>query len=80
LEDRVPQLTLYVDETTAQKIRARAAASGVSLSRWVADLVQERTATQWPAEVVALAGQWREAPDAKELRDVQGSDLPREAW
>lgn len=44
----MPQLTLYVDETTARKIRACAAASGVSLSRWVADLVQARTAAQWP--------------------------------
>lgn len=76
----MPQLTLYVDETTARKIRACAAASGVSLSRWVADLVQARTAAQWPAEVVALAGCWGDAPDAKQLRDVQVSDLPREAW
>lgn len=74
------QLTLYVDEETAKKIRGSAAAAGVSLSRWVADLVRGRTATQWPPDVAALAGSWQEAPDPLLLRDVAASDVPREAW
>ena len=52
------QLTLYIDDETAVRMRTAANAAGVSFSRWVADLVRQRTQTTWPAEVVALAGAW----------------------
>jgi hypothetical protein len=52
----------------------------MSLSRWVAELIRARTATQWPDSVVRLAGAWSDAPSAEALRGGEGEDLPREPF
>lgn len=76
----MPRLNLYVDDSTHQTIEAAATAAGVSRSKWVSNLVQERIAGEWPPEVLALAGAWKDFPDAGELRKGYGTDLPREAF
>jgi len=39
-----------------------------SVSRWVADLVENRTRVAWPPEARQLAGAWPDFPDLQELR------------
>jgi hypothetical protein len=73
------QLTLYLDAETEEKLKAAAKAAGVSQSRWVADLIREKTATRWPESVARLAGAWTDFPTAEEIRAGLGEDLPREA-
>jgi hypothetical protein len=48
------------------------------MSAWLAQLVKERTRTEWPREVAALAGAWRDLPGAEELREGQPDDVMRE--
>ncbi len=72
------QITLYIDEETLSRVRAAAEAAGMSMSAWLTKLARDRTRTDWPPEVAALAGSWRSMPLAEELRDGQGVDLPRE--
>jgi hypothetical protein len=72
------QVTIYMDEETAERARAAARADGVSLSRWIARLIQERTESRWPEEVKALAGAWGDLPTAEELRSAAGDDAERE--
>lgn len=72
------QVTLYMDEDTLGRMRAAAKAAGLSMSAWLAQLVRERTRTEWPREVVALVGAWRDAPSAEELRGEPSADVPRE--
>lgn len=74
----MPQLNLYIDEPTTQRIRRAAKASGMSLSRWVATVLAEKTASQWPEEVLALAGAWKDFPDTEEIRAGDGVDVARE--
>lgn len=73
------QVTLYMDAETIARMRAAADAAGLSMSAWLAQLVRERTRTEWPREVAALTGAWRELPTAEELRVGQPSDTAREA-
>ena len=75
---KMPQLNLYVDETTHDRIRRAAKAAGMSLSRWVATVVTEKTADQWPDDVLALAGTWKDFPSLEEIRAGGGSDASRE--
>lgn len=75
----MPQLNLYVDEATHSRIKRAAKAAGVSLSAWVAGLVRERTADQWPPEVLALQGAWKDFPSQEELRTGYGEDTCRES-
>lgn len=73
------QITLYLDEETESKMRAAAEATGVSLSKWVANLIRQWTATDWPASVAELAGAWKDLPTAEDLRKDTPRDIPREA-
>jgi hypothetical protein len=68
-----------MDEDTPARVRAAAAAADVSMSAWLAQLVRERTRTEWPREVAALAGAWRSLPTAEELRREHPADIAREA-
>ncbi|HBL31382.1 MAG TPA: CopG family transcriptional regulator [Acidobacteria bacterium] len=72
------QLTLYLDAETESRMKAAAKASGVSLSRWVAGLIREKTANRWPDSVAQLAGAWADFPTAEEIRAGLGEDAPRE--
>ena len=72
------QITLYLDDDTAERMRAAAEAAGVSLSRWVAELIRRKVTTEWPTGVVELAGAWPDLPLASELRDLSQADARRE--
>jgi hypothetical protein len=72
------QVTLYLDAETEARMKEVAGAAGVSESRWLADLIREKTANEWPPSVAALASTWSDMPTAEELRQSQGKDVPRE--
>jgi hypothetical protein len=80
LEAAMGQVTLYLDADTEEKMKTAAKAAGVSQSRWMSDLIRDKTATEWPARVVQLAGAWAEEdfPSLEEIRKGVPSDLPRE--
>jgi hypothetical protein len=71
------QVTLYLDEDTAEKVKKAARQAGLSRSRWLVRLVQERTATEWPQAVKDLAGAWADLEPAKGLRRRTGRDARR---
>jgi hypothetical protein len=72
------QVTLHMDDETMARMRGAAAAAGLWMSAWLAQLVQERSRTAWPHEVAALAGAWRDLPGAEELRAGRPDDDVRE--
>ena len=72
------QVTIYLDDAAERRVKAAARKAGVSVSRWVADLVENRTRTEWPAEVLELAGAWPDFPDPEELGAQIGEDQRRE--
>ncbi len=74
----MPQLNLYVDKSTHTRIKRAAKAAGMSLSKWVATVVTEKTAAQWPAEVLALAGTWKDFPSLEVIRAGDGQDATRD--
>lgn len=78
VEVPMAQVTLYMDDDTMARMRAAAEAAGLSMSAWLAQLVKERTRTEWPREVAALAGAWRDLPGAEKLREAQPEDTARE--
>lgn len=72
------QVTIYLDAETESKVRKIVKKKGISKSRWIADLIREKTDTIWPQEIKQLAGQWTDLPDAKEIRRAAGTDAKRE--
>ena len=63
------QVTIYLDDETAELMRKSAKSAGLSMSAWLAQLVREKTASTWPADVRELAGAWAddEIPMAEQL-------------
>jgi hypothetical protein len=72
------QVTLYLDPDTETRMKTAAKAAGVSQSRWVAELIRQKTVTEWPDSVARLAGAWADFPTAEEIRAGLGNDVPRE--
>ncbi len=73
------QITLYLEDDTARKLRTAAETSGISVSSLVAGLIRRRIAAEWPGYVARLAGAWTDFPTGEEIRAGQPEDLSRES-
>lgn len=74
------QVTIYLEDDLAKKMRERAKGEGISQSQWIARLIEERLEHSWPTSFKALAGAWPDFPEAEALRKDQGHDHPRELF
>ena len=50
----------------------------MAVSRWVADVIRERTQMEWPPDVRKLAGAWSDFPSLSNLRKAAAADSARE--
>ena len=64
-------VTIYLDDEAETRVQEAAEANGVAVSRWVAELIREKTAAEWPESVRQLAGAWPDFPDAETLRHTR---------
>ena len=75
------QVTIYLEREVENKLKAAARASKLSVSKWVATIIQEKIFTEWPENVVKLAGSWKDDfPTLEEIRSTQGTDVIREKF
>ncbi len=72
------QVTIYLDAATETKLNAFIGQQGVSKSKWIADLIREKTSSIWPESIVQLAGAWSDMPSAEKIRNSMGDDVERE--
>ena len=73
------QITIYLDSETEKKMTDAIKKSGKSKSKWIADLIREKTAGSWPENIINLAGAWSDLPTAEEIRKKMGRDVKRES-
>jgi len=68
----MPQLHFYVSEEVAEKLRRRAEADGLSLSKYLASVVSQEVADGWPDGYFEQAlGSWvGEFPATEDLPPV----------
>ncbi len=72
------QLTIYIDNEIEKKVTNMVKKSGMSKSKWIAELIREKTANSWPDSVIQLAGSWKDMPTAEAIRKNMGRDADRE--
>lgn len=66
----MPQLHFYVPDQIADRIRQQAAAAGMSISQYLADVVKRELRPDWPAGFFKeVVGGWQGEPF---VRPVQG--------
>ena len=73
------QVTIYIDNETEESMNAAVKASGISKSKWVAQVIREKAGAKWPQEAKALAGQWQDLPMVEDIRQTV-ADSERELF
>ena len=73
------QVTIYLDSEGEKRLNSMAKSSGMSKSKWISNLIKEKTANSWPENVAKLAGAWSDMPTAEEIRKNMGRDADRES-
>ncbi len=74
------QVTIYLDNEIENKMKTSAKTSNLSVSKWIANIIKEKISTEWPQDVVKLAGSWKEDfPSLEEIRSTHVVDSNREA-
>jgi hypothetical protein len=72
------QITLYLDEATQTLVEQASLASGLSKSRWVAEMIQRYAHHEWPVECLELAGKFPDFPLCDDLNlPPPAADAPR---
>lgn len=61
-EVSISKIMLYLDDETEVLLRNCAQSAGLSNSEWVANLIRQNAKTQWPAEILQLAGTFPDFP------------------
>lgn len=64
------KITIYLDPATYDLAKHAARAQGLSVSRWIADVLREKTDDSWPKAVLDLEGAWPDFPTLEEIRRV----------
>ena len=54
------QVTIYLDNEIEKQMKKAAKTSAISVSKWVANIIKEKVLTEWPQDVINLAGSWKE--------------------
>ena len=72
------QVTIYLDNELETKVQQITKSMHISKSKWVANLIKEKIADEWPESVKNLAGAWTDLPSAEEIREGLGEDIKRE--
>ena len=73
------QVTIYLDSEGERRLSSMVKKSGMSRSKWISNLIKEKTANSWPENVAKLAGAWSDMPTAEEIRKNMGRDADRES-
>ncbi len=72
------QVTIYLEDEVEEKMTDAAKSAHLSKSKWIASLIREKVANEWPRSIVDLAGSWKDLPLAEEGRAELGHDTERE--
>ncbi|MFV1983051.1 MAG: CopG family transcriptional regulator [Thiohalomonadales bacterium] len=74
------QVTIYLEDEIESRMIKAAKSAHLSKSKWIAKLILEKVANEWPQSVVDFAGSWEDFPSIDEIRKSLGTDAAREKF
>jgi len=74
------QVTIYLEDEIEHKMVKAAESAHLSKSKWIAKVIQEKVANEWPQSIINVAGTWEEFPDIEDIRGDIGKDSKREEF
>ncbi len=72
------QVTIYLEDEIEQQMISAAKSAQLSKSKWIASVIKEKVANEWPQSVIDLAGSWKDFPSIDDIRKNKGKDVSRE--
>lgn len=73
------QVTIYLDNEIENQMKIAAKTNHLSVSKWVAKIIKDKVSTEWPQDIIDLAGAWKnDFPTLEEIRSSQPADSRRE--
>jgi len=74
------QVTIYLEDDIENRMVKAAKSANLSKSKWIAKLINEKVANEWPQSVIELAGSWNDFPNIDDLRKNVSKDVQREEF
>jgi len=75
----MPQISLYIDESTLKKVEGAAARQHVSISKWVAEQIRAKVEPTYPVGFEQLFGSLREDELIRPAQGNSADDTKRES-
>lgn len=72
------QVTIYLEDGIERKMKSAAKSDKLSISKWIAGVIEEKVSNEWPLSVVELFGAWEDFPTVGEIREGYAGDSIRE--
>lgn len=61
------QVTIYINNELESKIKNKALSLNISISKFIAKILEQKIDNEWNADVKELAGSWKDFPELKEI-------------
>ena len=72
------QITIYINSELESKVKKIASSLNISISKYIATMVEKNIQDSWNPKVKKLAGIWSDFPTIEEIRNNNAKDIKRE--
>lgn len=74
------QITIYIDNNLEKKVKKMASETGLSISKFISNVLENNITDTWSSDVKNLTGSWSDFPTLDEIRASQTKDVQREEF
>jgi mRNA-degrading endonuclease RelE of RelBE toxin-antitoxin system len=74
------QVTIYMDNSLEEKIKKLSKNTGLSISKFISQVLEKNLNDQWDSSIKNLSGSWDNFENADEIRNNQPIDIQRESF
>ena len=75
------QVTIYMDNNLEENVKKLAKSTGVSISKFISNILEQKVSSSWDDSVRKLSGSWSDGTAFREdLRSHKTPDIKREVF
>jgi len=74
------QVTIYMSNNLESKIKNIANSLNISISKFIANILEQKVQNEWNINTKKLAGSWDDFPTLEEIRDTKIQNIQREEF
>ncbi len=77
---KMAQVTIYMNNDLESKIKNIANSLGISISKFIANILEQKVQNEWNTTTKQLVGSWDDFPTLEEIRDTKTQNIQREEF